>query len=135
MEKEMTLDVKQIDSTKYTVKFDTSNVGKLCCCCKNIVVCFILILIGLVAGVCGGNFLLKFLENNVDKMLLISIFLSVFAISCIVILKIFISCRKYSKKVELIEKSLEEIKSLNNLQLSKCLKSIFEDYFSMLSDL
>lgn len=137
MEKEMTLDVKQLDSTnKYTVKFDTSNVGKSCCCCKNIIICFILILIGLViVGGCCGSFLLKLLEKNVDKILLLVILLSVFVISCIVILKILISCQKYSKKVELIEKSLEEIKSLNNLQLSKCLKSIFEDYFSMLSDL
>ena len=137
MEKEMTLDVKQLDSTnKYTVKFDTSNVGKSCCYCKNIIICFILILIGLViVGGCCEFFLLKLLEKNVDKILLLVIFLSFFVISCIVILKILISCQKYSKKVELIEKSLEEIKSLNNLQSSECLKSIFEDYFSMLSDL
>lgn len=137
MEKEMTFRVERDvnDLSKYTVKFITSKREKFFCFCKNKAVWLILVLIGLAAGFCCEFFLLKLMEKNVDKILLLVILLSVFVISCIVILKILISCQKYSKKVELIEKSLDEIKSLNNLQLSECLKSIFEDYFSMLSDL
>ncbi len=125
----------------YTVKFDKTekpqNKASSCCCKTALLIGLVgvvLIAIGLVVGFLVKN-CFENPANNLYVFVLSGVFLFLI-LFLLIALKMFTSCLKHSKKLELAEKSLDKIiESIPNLENKKSLKSIFENYFSMLSDL